>query len=178
MTTLIIIIEAIAAIILAYIAYHKNAKMKLQTIELDSTNNRLGCSEKKVYSLTNELNAETKKLNTAKTELADFKRITEEEKDGFNETINTLNRDKKSISTAHDQLLLDKDALENEKEELLRVNGELNTKIANLEYDNKKLRTIIDRIEQEMKPDCSACNTEEKNPKPYKNKRDRSKNKN
>ena len=99
MTTTIIVLEALAAVILAIIAYLKNAKLKTTTINLDSANARLASSETKIQHLTNEFNSETKKLNAVKKELADLRKVHEEEKEGLQQRIETLTNERNKFES-------------------------------------------------------------------------------
>jgi len=120
MTTLIIILLAIAAIVLGVLLSNKNAKFALKTIELDATVSKLNVAETKIKSLTDEFNAETRKLNT-------------------------LKNDFKILGAANEYL-------DEENTKSMRVNEDLNKKIAHLEQEKRLALQKVEELETELKP--------------------------
>ena len=66
---------------------------------MDSANARLASSETKIQHLTNEFNSETKKLNAVKKELADLRKVHEEEKEGLQQRIETLTNERNKFES-------------------------------------------------------------------------------
>ena len=115
---------------------------------MDSANARLASSETKIQHLTNEFNSETKKLNAVKKELADLRKVHEEEKEGLQQRIETLTNERNKFESQWHQTRKVCDAI-------IEENIGLSKKIFDLQKEIDALKQIPvenEIIEENMLP--------------------------
>jgi len=156
MTTLLIILLAVAAIVLSIVLFYKNAKLKSTTIELDTANAMLESADSRNLSLKKEFDNETKKLNNAKAELAEFKKVSEEVKEGYDEMIKRLKDDiegcqneRSNFERECTKLMKDKSDLLEKNKLLNESNDDLIKRINLLQSDIEAYESKIQFLEEE-----------------------------